>query len=252
MSTERRRLGSTEWRGDEGFALSLVVLLLFAIGTIAAAGYQIVRLESVQALHGMETVRAQEVAESGLQWFVGLQGGLIPRADTVRINGGTATITARKVATLSPSEDLYHVSSEGIYSDPRRTHVPASRTVSEYAVLKNLPVQLLAPLITTSRQVRIGSSVVVDGTDHAISGQCPQAPTASWAGVLARGNTVVREGGIVVGTPPTQALGSFKKVVEAAGVPWDVLTDSQFPVDHGWGPGPALAPWTRSPSPSLG
>ena len=225
-------MGSGERKGEQGFALSLVVLLLFAVGAIAAAGYQIVRLESVQAIQGMETVRAQEVAEGGLQWFVGRQGGLIPRADTVRINGGTAIITARKVATLSPSEDLYYVSSQGTFANPRRTHVPASRMASDYAVLKNLPVQTLAPLITTSRRVRIGPYVVVDGTDHAIAGQCPQAPAGSWAGVLARGSTVVREGGTVVGTPPTLALGSFKNVVEAAGVPWDVLTDSQFPVEY--------------------
>ncbi len=218
--------------GEEGFALSLVVLLMFAIGAIGAAGYQIVRLEASQAIRGAETTRAHAVAEGGLQWFVGRQGGVIPRADTVQINGGTAIISTRKIATLSPSEDLYFVTSEGTFADPRHRYAPASRIVSEYAVLKNLPVQTLAPLITTSRQVRVGFGAMVDGTDHAIAGQCPGAPADSWAGILARGNTVVREGGTVMGVPPSLALGSFKNVVEAARVPWDVLTDSQFPVDY--------------------
>ncbi|NNM07140.1 MAG: hypothetical protein HKO65_18755 [Gemmatimonadetes bacterium] len=208
------------------------MLLMFAIGAVGAAGYQIVRLEAAQALRGAETTRALSVAEGGLQWFVGRQGGLVPRADTVRINGGTATISARKIAALSPSEDLYLVTSVGTYADPRHMHAAASRTVSEYAVLKRLPVKVLASLITTSSGVRVGPGAVVDGTDHAVAGQCAEAPASPWAGVLARGNALVRKGGTLLGAPPHHAMGSFKNVVEAAEVPWDVLTDSQFPVDH--------------------
>ncbi len=148
------------------------------------------------------------------------------------INGGTAVITTRKVATLSPGEDLYYLTSEGSFSDPRFPQVPAVRTVSQYSILKNLPVKTLAPLITTAARVRVRLGAAVDGTDHALPGQCPGAPEDPWAGVLARGAVQARDGGTVLGSPPALTLGSYQKVVEAVGVPWSVLSDREFPVDY--------------------
>jgi len=218
--------------GKEGFALSLVVLLLFAIGVMGAAGYQIIRAEAVQARQRVETVRALSVAQGGLEWFTGRQRGLIPDSIAVDINGGTAVIRTRKVATLSPSEDLFYLTSLGAFSDPRYPSVPAVRIVSEYAVLENLPVNTLAPLITTATSVRVSNAAVVDGNDHAYSGQCKGAPAAPWAGVLARANVQAKAGGTILGSPPAITLGSFRNTVGAVGIPWDVLTDSDFPVDH--------------------
>ena len=211
--------------------MGLVVLLLFAIGAIGAAGYQIIRMEAVQARQSLETVRALSVAQGGLQWFTGKQRGLVPDTATVEINGGTAHITTRKVATLSPGEDLYFLSSEGTFSDPRFPSVPAVRTVSQYVILENLPVNTLAPLITTASRVRIRMGAVVDGTDHAVSGQCPGAPGGPWAGVLARANVQTKAGGTILGSPVDLTLGSFQKVVDAVGLPWGALTDSEFPVE---------------------
>ena len=232
MPTESRHPDPRKGPGQEGFALSLVVLLLFAIGVMGAAGYQIVRAEAVQARQRVETVRALSVAQGGLEWFTGRQRGLIPDSLILDINGGTAVIRTRKVATLSPSEDLFYVTSRGAFSDPRYPSVPAVRIVSEYAVLENLPVNTLAPLITTATRVRIGNEAVVDGFDQAYSGQCIGAPGIPWAGVLARANVQTRAGGTILGSPPEVTFGSYQKTVDAVGVPWDVLTDSDFPVDY--------------------
>ena len=232
MQTEDRSRGSRKRASEEGFALSLVVLLLFAIGAMGAAGYQIIRMEAVQARQGIETVRALAVAQGGLQWFTGKQRGLVLSSATVNINGGTAVITTRKVATLSVGEDLFYLASEGTFSDPRFPQFPAVRTVSQFAVLKNLPVKTLAPLITTAARVRVRMAGVVDGTDHAFAGQCPGAPADQWPGVLARSNIQATAGGTILGNPPGLTLGSFQKVVEAVGVPWDVLTDPGFPLDY--------------------
>jgi hypothetical protein len=232
MGTEDRSPVSRKRVSEGGFALGLVVLLLFAIGAMGAAGYQIIRMEAFQARQGLETVRALAVAQGGLQWFIGGQRGLVPDNATVNVNGGTAAITTRKVATLSPGEDLYYITSEGAFSDPRYPQIPAVRRVSQYAVLKNLPMKTLASLITTGVRVRVRMAAVIDGADHALAGQCPGAPASPWAGVIARSNIQTKAGGTILGSPPGLTLGSYQKVVEAVGVPWDVLTDSEFPVEY--------------------
>lgn len=219
-------------RGDGGFALGLVVLLLFAIGTIGAAGYRIISSEAIQARQGIETVRALAVAQGGVQWFTARQRGLVPDSVTVKINGGTAVIGTRRIASVSPSEDLYFITSEGSYSDPRFPSAPAVRTISQFAVLNNLPVKTMAPLVTTAPRLRVGGSALVDGTDHAVPGQCQGAPGGPWAGVFGRANIQTRDGGAIIGDPPAIALGSFENVVAAAAVPWEVLTDPEFPVEY--------------------
>ena len=231
MSTEDRSSGALERGSEGGFALGLVVLLLFAVGAIGAAGYQIIRMEAVQARQSIETVRALAVAEGGLQWFTGRQRGLVEDSATVEINGGTAILTTRKVATLSPGEDLFYVTSEGLFSDPRYPSVPAVRTVSHYAVLKNLPVRTMAPLITTATRVRVRMAAIVDGTDHAVSGQCSGSPASPWAGVVARSNVQMKSGGTILGSPTDLTLGSFQDVLDAVGSPWDALTDPEFPME---------------------
>lgn len=219
-------------QGEKGFALGLVVLLLFAIGALGAAGYQVVRTEVTLAAYSTESVQALTVARSGLQWFTGQQRGLMLDSAEYSINGGTATITARKVATLSPEEDLYFVSSRGRFTDPRRPRMPAVRMVSQYAVFKNLPVKSLASLVTSAGRIRVRESAVVDGNDHASPGQCFGAPVAPWAGVVARSSVQARGGGTILGDPAAITHGSFEKVVEAVGLPWDVLVDSSFPVEY--------------------
>jgi len=77
----------------------------------------------------------------------------------------------------------------------------------------------------------VSNSATVDGTDHASLGQCPGAPAAPWAGVLARGSIHTYAGGTILGNPPGLTLGSYQKLVESVGVPWAVLTDGEFPVE---------------------
>ncbi|MFC1575416.1 hypothetical protein ACFL5A_02055 [Gemmatimonadota bacterium] len=215
---------------EGGFALGLVVLLLFAIAVAGATGYQVVRSEYAQAQGAAETGLAMTVAEGGLQWFLGTQRGTVPDTMTYSINGGTAVVTTRKVATLSADEDLYLVTSQGTYSDPRYPQIPAVRTVSQYAEYKKVPLNTLAPLITTSQRIRIRTNTNVNGNDHAYAGQCAGAPAAAVAGAVATSTVQVQSGGTLVGSPTDLTLGSG--VVDAVGMAWDVFSDPTFPVDN--------------------
>jgi hypothetical protein len=216
---------------EEGFALALVVLLLFAIAVAGATGYQVVSTEAFQAQQSAESGQALAVAQGGLEWFVGAQRGMVPDTATYNINGGTAVVTTRKVATLSTEEDLYLVRSEGTFTDRRYPQIPAVRVASQYAVYKKVPFNVFAPVLTTSNRVRVMDFGNVNGSDHAYAGQCPGSPAAPQAGVAARSNVQTSGGGVISGNPPELTLGSFANVVDSVGLAWNVYTDPTFPVD---------------------
>ncbi len=229
MRTDRHRPATDSDEG--GFALALVVLLLFAVAVAGATGYQVISTEAFQSQQAAETGQALAVAQGGLDWFIGGQRGLVPDSMTYNINGGTALLTTRKVATLSSEEDLYLVRSEGTFTDRRYPRIPARRVVSRYAVYHKVPLNAFAPVVTTSNRVRVNQYANVNGTDHAWSGLCPGAPAAPLAGVAARSNVQETGGGVIVGSPPGLTLGNFSAVVDSVGLAWDVYSDPTFPVD---------------------
>ena len=214
-----------------GFALAMVVLLLFAIAVAGATGYQVVSTEAFQAQQSAELGQALAVAQGGLEWFIGAQRGFVPDTTTFNINGGTAVITTRKVATLSNEEDLYLVRSEGTFTDRRYPQIPAVRVASQYVAYKKVPFNIIAPVVTTSNRVRVMQYGDVNGMDHAYAGQCPGAPTAPEAGVAARSNVQAVGGGVISGNPAGLTLGNFANVVDSVGLAWDVYRDPTFPVD---------------------
>ncbi|MCK5651961.1 MAG: hypothetical protein KAJ42_11310, partial [Gemmatimonadetes bacterium] len=73
-----------------GFALGLVVLLLFAIGVAGAVGFQVVQVESHLSNQAREMNLALSVAEAGLQRFLGEHRGHPPDTTIYGINGGQA------------------------------------------------------------------------------------------------------------------------------------------------------------------
>ncbi|MFC1791778.1 hypothetical protein ACFL0I_04855, partial [Gemmatimonadota bacterium] len=92
MSTEKRLRASGG--KQEGFALALVIFLLFAIAVAGATGYQVVRTGAFQSQQCAETSQSLAVAQAGLDWFIGGQRGIVPDTFTLEINGGTAVVTA--------------------------------------------------------------------------------------------------------------------------------------------------------------
>lgn len=229
MPTESR--SGSPASGREGFALALVVLLLFAIALTGATGYRIVATEAFQSQQATETSQSLAVAQGGLEWFTGNQRGTVPDTTTYSINGGSAVVTTRKIATLSNEEDLYLVKSEGSYTDPRFPAIPATRIVSQYAVYKKVPVNVIAPVMTTAGRTTVEQNGRVYGSDAAASGSCTSAVGATLAGIVARNNARERGTGVISGSPPWIALSNFENVVDSVDTAWDVYSDPDFPVD---------------------
>ena len=230
MPTEPRLSGPAS--GQEGFVLAMVVLLLLAIALTGAAGYQVISTEAFQSQQATEVSQALAVAQGGLEWFTGSQRGAVPDTTTYSMNGGTAVVTTRKVATLSNEEDLYLVKSEGIYTGPRFPAIPANRVVSEYAVYHRVPLNVMAPVITTARRTTVERNGRVYGNDLATSGSCTSAVGATIAGVVGRGNARETSPGVISGSPQWINLNNFANVVDSVDTAWDVYSDPNFPVDY--------------------
>ena len=121
-----------------GFVLALVVLLLFAIGVLGAAGYQVVLNEALLSVQAKETQTALSIARAGLRSYIGKQIGVHEDTVTYSIEGGDAVVTARLVAEVDDYETLYLLKSEGVYTDPTFTGSAARRTVYQWAVKREV------------------------------------------------------------------------------------------------------------------
>ena len=215
-----------------GFVLALVVFLLFAIGIASAAGYQVVLNEALLAVYANETQRALSIARAGLQRYITKQVGIHEDTVIYSIEGGDAVVTARLVAEIDDFETLYLLGSEGVYTDPTFTGSAARRTVYQYATKREVALDHLAALTQATGNVRLHNGTQTYGTDQASAGACEQ-PTVDIMGVMmGTGTLQIDAGGAINGSTDSLTVGSMSAVLDALALDWDLLTDTNFPVDY--------------------
>ncbi|GMR12226.1 MAG: hypothetical protein BMS9Abin29_0415 [Gemmatimonadota bacterium] len=214
-----------------GFALALVVLLLFAIAVAGATGYQVVHGEWRMAVQSTEGQTALGLSRAGLQRFMAEQIGVFADTVTYSLNGGDAIVIARKIADINDFSSLYLVSSEGVYSDPVSAQLPARRTVYQYAVRKKTSVDWAAAITQSSGTLTIEPGAHVAGGDISTILDCPDGGGPAIAGVARGGNTVTFNPTDVSGNPDSISYGSHASVLSAMDISWGTLTDPAFPVD---------------------
>lgn len=201
-------------RGRGGFAIPVVVFLLFAIGVAAAAAYRVIQSEAQLAVYSEDASQVFAIAQAGL-WRRMATIGANP-ADTVAysIAGGTATVYGRRVHSLvNFPQETWVVTSSASYSDPRYAATPAQRTVRQQAVYKRSPVNLLATFTNTGSIAVFGGSV--SGTDAAPSGMCSGAPRSA------------------ISSTYTPTFGrTAQDVLSSLDAVWSVLTDPTLTADY--------------------
>lgn len=226
--------------GQDGFALALVVLLLFAIGVAGTTGFYVVQMEARSAMAAQNSTLAMQVADAGLRRYL----GGVPDHDAptvIPVNDGIAVVEAHRVANLSPPNHLDLVTSVGTYED-LVSGVEYRRVLRRYAVHRLAPFNTIAGFATPSQDVRL-EGVEIDGYDNAAVGACPEAGDEDVAGVAGGGNIQYGVplplddplglfGGDVTGDPPARSYGSSQAVLDALDVRWDLLTDPTLPVDY--------------------
>jgi hypothetical protein len=230
--TDRRRSD-----GRRGFALALVVFMLFAVGVAATAAYEVVNGEFTLSRENRESATALSVARAGLQRFIAEQMGTVGDSVAYAIGDGIATVTARRVLVQDPSNYLYYIRSDGEVTDPRTPGFPARRTVGTYAWLRTSPLRQKAALLLATNKVTVeNTGTVADGSDHATAMDCLGGGTTGVAGVAAAGNVLTQSGAAVTGTPATQNYGTRAAVIDSAGIRWDILSNPNFPVEFDGSP----------------
>jgi len=216
--------------GRSGFALALVVLLLFAIGVAAAAGYLVVTGEFALAGYARDGQRARSVAHAGLQRFLGEYIGAIADSVAYAIGGGVATVTVSRLLAPDSANSLYYVLSEGQVTDQRFPDTPARRAVGTYAWHRREPVPHLGALVLTGGGLSVENAASVSGFDASDQTTCVGGGTTGTSGVGSAGGVTTVGGGMVSGNPPATQYPSANDVYEALGLRWDVLANPSFPV----------------------
>jgi hypothetical protein len=228
--------GTQGARGAQGgFALALVVLMLFAIAMAGVTGYQAVSTELVLSTQNRDGQKALSVARAGLQRFLGEQiGAVVGDSVSYAIGDGFAAVTTRRVVRKDARNHLYYIRSTGLVADPSAPANPARRSVATYAWHRLYPVPLKGALWVSGGTLELTSNAwgpaVVDGFDHSTPSDCPGGGTAGTAGVV-RGDSLITSGGTYVGNPDSVGYAGFSAMYDTVGIRWDVLSSPSFPVD---------------------
>jgi hypothetical protein len=220
---------------QSGFAVIVVVFLLFAIGVSAATTYQVVRLEDTLAGLASDSERAGVAAAAGAMAFLGAAVRGVPGDTVFTVDDGTAyppevQVMARRMVDAWAWEDLYVVRSRGRVTDPRFFAYPALREVVMYARLRTPPLERIGALVSTAfTSVSIGPSFTVSGNDAAPNGACDPAGTDIPG--LARGSSSLSGGGNVQGGDTS--YGSPAAVLAALALPdWSSLASPDYRADY--------------------
>jgi hypothetical protein len=240
---ERAPASAPRGRSDEGgFALAMVVFLLFTIAVAGATGYQLVSAENELASGNEAQEEALAVARAGLERYVGEHLG-IPGVTSYALGDGSVTVTPYKVTKLNDSTDVYLLRAVGTLPDARYPSSPATRTVRQYAHLNRRPVRARAAFMTTQpTMVLFSSNTSVDGmAEFSLGGSAvTDCPTGDATGIVpiagAISTSSVGGPGVPTGSPGDTILPNPAAVISAARVRWSVLKDPSFPIpfDGSW------------------
>jgi len=222
---------ATLGRDRRGFAIPIVVLMLFAIAVAGATGFQVVSSEFTLAQQNRDGQEALDVARAGLQRFIGEQVGQVGDSVSYAIGDGIATVTARRVLATDSVNHLYYVRSVGEVADARTPLLPATRTVGTYVWHRLAPIPQNGALWVSGGTLTLSNSASVSGNDADTTAACSGA--GAKAGVVRGGNLSPSPSGgaYVVGTPQAVSYATYSAFYDSVGVRWDVLTDPSFPVD---------------------
>ncbi len=240
--------------GDRaGFALVLVVLMLFAIAIAGGAAYRMVSTEMTLATEYRDSQEALAVARAGLQRFLGEQIGAVGDSVSYAIGDGIATVTTRRAVRKDSLDDLYYVRSEGTVTDPRYPGTPARRIVGTYAWHRISPLPRRAAVMVAMDTVDVSGSfggflhATVDGEDHASASDCLGGGSADVVGAIASGSPQTTDGGVLKGSPDKVVYTSAQAVIDSTRLRWDILSNPNFPVEFDGSP----PSWSSLPSDSF-
>lgn len=221
--------------GEEGYALLVALVALVALSTLAAAGSLVSWSESRISDNHLSSVRARQVARSGLSAYLGSRVSAAV-GDTFAYGSDTAFVSAERLlfVTADSSETLHRVTARGLRTRaaPRSD---AERTVSTVVITVEGDSVSVTPqaALTSAGTVHGGGSgeIRIVGWDA-----CQGSETRDVAGVrVPAGADSVSYAGID-GNPPVVDTGTAVAVLRETGVDaavWSALKNgSAGPPDY--------------------
>jgi hypothetical protein len=231
MRHARTHPGQAHARTEGGFALVMVVLLLFTIAVAGATGYQLVSAENELATGVEAQEEALAVARAGLERYVGEHIGVPGTPTTYAVGDGSVTVTQKRIAYGGGGTDsttsIWLLEAVGTVPDPRYPSSPARRTVRHYAILNSMPVNAKASLISVATNVMVTSPAEVRGPNDTDNPTCSSEGGTSINGIVARTNG---GGGTGTVTGARLGFGTIGAVLDTAAVRWSALEDPLFTV----------------------
>ena len=141
-------------------------------------------------------------------------------------------VTARLVSEIDDFETLYLLGSEGVYTDPTFTGSPARRTVYQYAVKREVALDHVATMTQVTGDLYTRTNAHVDGNDDAGGLECEQTSVDLTALMMDSGSWSKESGDPIDGPNPEVINVGTAAALDAIGIDWSVLTDTDFPVDY--------------------
>jgi hypothetical protein len=174
-----------------GFAIPTAVLVIAMLTIMIAAGFSLVSAERRSVADQKSQISAFQLAEQGLEFFLIRRDSLIAGAsqppgasDSVRIplTGGYADVSLTRIRPpLGTRNGLYVVRSKGVETSGAYAGTPQGvRTVAQYVLWQQAPMQVLAGWTALSGLNKNGNSGTLSGND---AGDCDGNGTPDSAAV---------------------------------------------------------------------
>jgi len=227
--TERhgaRSGGAATARGEGGFALLTVLLVLIGVTALASAGFILSDSDYRVSQNHRSSVHAFLSANGGLYEYIGDRRNADSML-TYTYTTGQASVEGEQLLDLGNDLTLHRITSESQYQPPEGG--VSSRTVSAAVLHWTGEIEVPAAILTLTALHKNGGSGTITGGDQAASGDCDFAPADSVAGVAVPPGGYDQNGGSMVpaGDPDTLAL-PLPDLIDLIGFDWEAIVNDEL------------------------
>lgn len=213
---------------QRGFVLSMVIFVVAALSIAGTALFLVVQSEGAMSSSGGDSSKAFQLANAGLARYMGESVGQPAATRAYDMGGGSVTVTATRILSSSPIEDLYLVTSDAEVADRRNPNRISRRQVRQFAKLRRKPFNVIAAMSVASPDLFL-VNVDIDGRDQASPADCATGGT-NVAGISTLGAAEERNSRIV-GDPALLSM-AYASMMDEIDVDWAALTDPSMTFDY--------------------
>lgn len=220
------RRSGTVAKGEQGFALLAVLLVLIGVTALAAAGFALSDSDYRVSQNHRSSVHAFLSANGGLYEYLALRRD----ADSTLVytyTTGQAIVEGEQLLDLGDDVTLHRVTSESQYRPPEGG--VSRRTVSAAVLHWSGEMDIPAAILSLTAVHKKGGSGMITGGDQAAPGDCAGAPADSVAGVATQEGGYDQDGGFLVptGDPDTLAL-PLPDLIDLIGFDWEAIVNDDL------------------------